>query len=232
MGTEVDDFQSVVLEDLTEAVNYRHWLADLARPYLGDHPIEIGSGLGHYATEWLPSVQQITVTEADPPRLAVLEQRFRGDPRVTVRELTLPTQHQGEYSAFVALNVFEHIEDDVAAMRSAASLVRSGGAVVILVPAFNGAMSRFDREIGHYRRYTTAMMRSKVEAAGFSAEVVRYVNPLGLIGWWAVCKVLRRHPKNGPLLRLYDRMLVPVLRALDRGRPAFGQSVFCVIRVP
>jgi hypothetical protein len=38
--------QSDVLEDLSDAHRYRRWLADLARPYLGEHPIEIGSGTG------------------------------------------------------------------------------------------------------------------------------------------------------------------------------------------
>jgi hypothetical protein len=36
--------QSDVLEDLSDARRYRRWLADLARPYLGQHPVELGSG--------------------------------------------------------------------------------------------------------------------------------------------------------------------------------------------
>lgn len=39
---------------LAECRNHRKWFADFARPYLGDHPIEIGSGLGDYAREWIP----------------------------------------------------------------------------------------------------------------------------------------------------------------------------------
>ncbi len=44
--------QSEVLEGLATAVNHRHWFAELALPYLGSNPIEIGSGLGDYALEW------------------------------------------------------------------------------------------------------------------------------------------------------------------------------------
>ena len=39
--------QSEVLEDLVGAKNYRHWLVELAMPYLGDDPLGVGSGLGH-----------------------------------------------------------------------------------------------------------------------------------------------------------------------------------------
>ena len=38
--------QSEVLEGLATAVNHRRWFAELALPYLGSNPIEIGSGLG------------------------------------------------------------------------------------------------------------------------------------------------------------------------------------------
>src|SRR5438309_1837557 len=41
--------QTSVLEDLQSAVNYREWLAGLTAPWLGDRPLEIGSGLGDYA---------------------------------------------------------------------------------------------------------------------------------------------------------------------------------------
>jgi hypothetical protein len=37
-------------------------------------------------------------------------------------------------------------------MRAAHHLVRPGGTVVIFVPAFQFAMSRFDRSVGHVRR--------------------------------------------------------------------------------
>jgi hypothetical protein len=44
-----------------------------------------------------------------------------------------------------------------------------------------------------------------------------------------VCRLLRQRPKNGPLLRAYDRVVVPVLKRAEQGRrPRFGQSVFVV----
>jgi hypothetical protein len=44
-------------------------------------------------------------------------------------------------------------------------------------------------------------------------------------------KALGRTPKNGLLLRTYDRTVVPVAKALDRFTMPFGQSVFAVARV-
>jgi SAM-dependent methyltransferase len=223
--------QSCVLEDLSDAVNYRRWLADLARPYLGDNPLEVGSGLGLYIEEWLDTVPRFTGTEADDDRLAHLTARFQGNPRVAVRRLLLPTEERGEHSAVVALNVLEHISDDVGALKSIADLIRPDGAIVIVVPAFQSAMSKFDLAIGHQRRYTVASMTETVAAAGLRLERVQYVNPIGLFGWYIVCRMLRMRPRNGAMLRGYDRLIVPWLRRAEQGRRMpFGQSVLAVIR--
>jgi hypothetical protein len=56
--------QCEVLVALAGCRNHRKWFAGFARPYLGDCPIEIGSGLGDYAREWIPLAEKFTVTDA------------------------------------------------------------------------------------------------------------------------------------------------------------------------
>jgi SAM-dependent methyltransferase len=229
--------QSAVLEDLSEAVRYRRWLAALARPYLGEHPIEVGSGTGDYALEWARDVARFTVTEAEESRLATLDDRFAGHAVIETRRLMLGADigspaPSGVHSAAVAFNVLEHIPDDVAALRAMADLVRPGGAVVLIVPAFPSAMSRFDRAIGHQRRYTRASLGGALREAGLAVQRLRYVNPVGLLAWYVMVKGLDRTPSNGPALRVYDRVVVPIARALDRVPVPFGQSVFAVARRP
>jgi SAM-dependent methyltransferase len=222
------DPQTEVLEDLAEAVNYRRWLSGLALPWLGDDPLEIGSGRGDYAAEWIESVGRFTASEADPPRLTALRRRFSDDPRVTVRELEVPIKEKASHSSVVAYNVLEHIADDVEALRALAGLVRSGGRLVILVPAFPVAMSRFDRSIGHYRRYTRGSLVGALAAADLSPLAVHYLNAPGLLAWIVAMRVLKMQPRAGTLLRLWDR-LVPGFASLERRwSPPFGQSLFAV----
>lgn len=224
------ELQTAVLEDLSDAVNYRRWLADLGRPFLGDEPLEIGSGLGTYVAEWLPGVKTFTATEPDEQRLLWLKRRFESEPNVVIRTLRMPTEETGNHTSVIALNVLEHIDDHVEVLRSAARLIRPDGAIVLLVPAFPAAMSDFDRMIGHVRRYTTASLGAALTEAGLKIEELRYVNPVGLIAWYVSCRLLRQRPKNGAALRAYDRFVVPALRKGELKRPPFGQSVFAVAR--
>jgi SAM-dependent methyltransferase len=224
--------QHSVLEALEGARNYNAWVASLVLPYLGDDPVEIGSGTGTNAALLLASgLRRLTVSEPDPELVQRLRDRFADDERVTVRELDLLDAPRARYSAFLALNVLEHIDDDVAALRAAARLVRPGGAVVVFVPAFPFAMSEFDRAIGHHRRYTKAAARRAFAGAGLRVEELRYVNAPGLAAWTVGMRFLRMRPREGVVLRGWDRAVVPLARRIEkRLPPPFGQSLLAVGR--
>jgi SAM-dependent methyltransferase len=150
---------------------------------------------------------------------------------VQVRELAVPLNVDADYDAAIALNVLEHIPDDVAALRSFARLVRPGGAVVLIVPAFPIGMSKFDRAIGHQRRYRKDTLRAAIESAGLRIEVLRHVNGPGLIAWIVGMRLLRMRPGSGPVLRIWDGRVIPRIRRREsRREPRFGQSILAVAR--
>ena len=226
--------QSQTLESVAGAVNYHDWLTTMAVPFLGKHPVELGSGLGDYAQRWLASgIPELTVTEVDPSRLGGLTAKFAGEPRVHVQALDIFHPPVGDYSALVAFNVLEHIPDDVAALSAAHRLVRPGGAVVMFVPAFEFAMSKFDRAVGHVRRYTVSSMTATMQQAGLTVEQAQYVNIPGLAAWFVGMRLLRMTPGEGRLLATWDRQVIPRTRRWEsRHKAPFGQSVFAVARVP
>lgn len=223
--------QTEVLEGLSAAVNYRNWICDLASPHLGPRPVEIGSGNGDYAEALSDRGHRIVASEAEPSRRAILERRFAEDGRVDVRDIHLPLgpkDRRDEFTGAAAINVLEHIEDDEGALRSMAELVEPGGKIVLFVPAFPIAMSRFDQEVGHYRRYRLGGLVDVMRRAGLRDVDAHYVNLPGLIAWILLMRLARQRPGEGFALRVFEA-LVPLLRRIeDRWRPPFGQSLFAV----
>jgi len=225
--------QCEVLVALAECRNHRKWFAGFAEPYLGDSPIEIGSGLGDYAREWIPLVSSFTATDADPALLLELRKEMKTYPQVSVRQLTLPSAERAGHSCLIAYNVLEHIDDHIGALRSMARLVRPGGHVVLVCPAFPFAMSSVDIATGHVRRYTKRSMRAALASAGLEEVTVRYANSVGLLCYYAFTSLLKKTPAEGGTMTFYDRLVVPAVRSIERiiVRPPFGQSVLAIARV-
>jgi hypothetical protein len=225
--------QHEVLVALAECRNHRKWFADFARPYLGSDPIEIGTGLGDYALEWIPDVERYTATEADPALFAGLEKSMAAYPNVVVRQLTLPSSERAAHSCLMSYNVLEHIADDVGALRSMGALVRPGGHIILVCPAFPFAMSPVDIATGHVRRYTKRSMRAALAESQLEPVSVRYANSIGLICYYVFTSLLGKAPSKGKTMLFYDRVVVPAVRAIERViRPPFGQSVLAIARVP
>ena len=101
------------------------------------------------------------------------------------------------------------------------------------MPAFPSLAGAYDEALGHLRRYTPDSLRGAVETAGLVPEVIRPVNLLGGLAWWAAVRVGRQARPTPALVGLYDRLVVPAERVLERRlRPGFGQSILCVAQVP
>lgn len=228
------ELQTASLESNASAVNYHAWLCSMAVPYLGDDPLELGSGMGDYAQTWLDGgLERITISEIEPHRRRLLEERFEDDPRVRLVAVDLADVQPGSYSSVVSFNVMEHVPDDRLAFRSAHALLRPGGFFVTFAPAFPFAMSDFDRAVGHVRRYRLDEIRADYVDAGFEIEEARYFNAPGLLAWFVGMRLLRMTPKAGSTLSVWDGQVVPRVRRWEsRHRMPFGQSVLVVGRKP
>ena len=220
---------------MSEAGHYNAWLLARARPFLGRRVLDVGAGIGTFTAELVHSADHVVALEPEPVDAAQLRRRFAGDERVRVEELDATgfagADIGGPFDAAVCFNVLEHIPDDVAALGAVRAQLARGGHLLLLVPAHRALFGEIDRTVGHVRRYDRRTLSRALRAAGYDVLELRYVNPLGALGWLVSSRLLRReHIPEGPL-RAYDA-LVPMLRALDKLPLPFGLSVWAVAKTP
>ena len=220
----------------TAAPKYRAWQIDLVRPHLGRSVLEIGAGIGHFSAELDKlGLDRLVLGDTEAYALEGLRQRYAGREDVDVVELELPgpVEIGDPVESIVAMNVIEHIDDDVAALRDLSHALTPGGRMVIWVPGYPALYGEFDRKVGHVRRHTPATMRATVARAGLELRLCRPVNLLGGVAWWlAVRRGGVGYPKPR-LVWLYDNIAIPATRTLEHViRPPFGQTVFCVAVKP
>jgi SAM-dependent methyltransferase len=234
-GVLAGDFAGAqTLEIMACAPRYNAWQYETIAPYIGSRVLEIGSGIGNMSLHLLePRRELVVLTDTDEWYREQLRTRFGSHSNVVVESLTLPddraplTFASYRLDTVVALNVVEHIPDDVGALRTMGRMVNRGGRVVVLVPALEALFGSLDRELQHQRRYTRRTLRAAATAAGLRVEALFWFNLVGTLGWWWNARVRRTPRIPADQLRVFDT-LVPLLR-LERHLPIpCGQSLVLV----
>ena len=86
-------------------------------------------------------------------------------------------QAAGEsYDLVTAFDVIEHVEDDVAFLKSLHDHLVPGGRLLATVPAYPFLWSTFDEMNHHFRRYTGRTLKRSLAASGFSVERLTHMN--------------------------------------------------------
>jgi SAM-dependent methyltransferase len=216
------------LEVMKEAVNYNRMLIDVVKRHArrGERVLDFGAGVGTFALPMQRDGYAVECVELDDaPRATLAAQGL------TVHR-TLEGIRDGSVDFVYTLNVLEHIDDDVGALRDIGRTLRDDGRLLVYVPAFPVLFTRMDQRVGHLRRYRRHDLRAKVDAAGFDVLRNDYVDSLGFL---ATLVYRMTGSRSGAIdrgaLRAYDRYVFPMSRRLDLAlRHVIGKNLLLTAR--
>jgi SAM-dependent methyltransferase len=177
-----------VVYDRMAAHDTSHWwyrarrdiLADYIDRYAGLPPdariLEVGCGTGHNLP-MLGAFGTVDAIEIDPAARAIASRRLGR----LVGDAPLPALTgvaRGSYDLVAALDVMEHVVDDVAALRAMAECLKPGGKILMTVPAHQWLWSAHDKVNHHHRRYSRARLIAVLRQAGLGWQKLGYFNSL------------------------------------------------------
>lgn len=140
------------------------------------------------------------VTGLDLMAESVEHVRSRGILDCRVHDLQEPwPMDNGSVNAIVLLDVLEHIEHPIQTLRHMHNALAPGGVVVLTVPACPWLFSRWDEQLGHFRRYTAREFRRQAAAADFRVDWLNHWNSFTLpaavaLRSWEKVFPKREHP--------------------------------------
>lgn len=226
------------LEAMFFAVNYHKWILDEFRPFLGKNLIEVGAGTGSFSRllikENPQSLQIIEPSERFDELLKNISQ-IKANSEINFYQSVFPQMadqfsNQNNIDSIVYVNVLEHIEDDLAELQSVYQTLRPGGRGFIFVPALMPLYGEFDRKIGHFRRYNKKEIEEKCRSIGFKILKSNYFDFLGMIAWYMKYKLFRSSSLEVRTINLYDKMMIPVVKKLERTLTApLGKNILIII---
>lgn len=150
--------------------------------------LDAGCGSGRNMVE-LARHGTVTGVELSQTSVALARERAVGEV-IEGSVLEIPFE-SASFDLAVSLDVIEHLEDDLAALRELRRVVAPGGALLITVPAYQWLWSGHDEINHHHRRYTRRSLQRVAEQAGWETVRTTYFNSL-LLPVAIVLRVLER----------------------------------------
>ncbi len=226
------------LPTFAEAVRWKRYFRDKLRLWLTGDVLEVGAGQGG-TTQLLYDGSQLSWTCLEPDA-SLAEQisaettwpASAGPPQVVVGTLAEIDPSLQQFDTIIYIDVLEHIEHDAEELEQAAKLLKPGGTLIVLSPAWPFLFSDFDRAVGHFRRYTRWSLTA-VTPASVNLERLFFLDSLGTVLSLANRLLLRRSQPNRSQVQFWDRFVIPLSRCLDTCLGyCFGRSIIAVWRAP
>ena len=206
------------LEELDGANNYINSIIALILHHCDAeeedvHLVDFGAGIGSYAERLQKKDRTVSCIEPDVDCQSVIAQKG-----LPVYSSLQEFQHGFvEKKKFVySLNVLEHIANDSEIISSLHENLQEGEKLLLYLPAFMILYSRFDRRVGHYRRYRGPKLIEMLQEHGFVVERCQYMDSIGF--FVALLFKLIFNSSRGPskmAIRVFDQLLFPLNRLLD-----------------
>lgn len=215
------------LEVMQEARNYNRYLLNLVRSHARQgRVIDFGAGAGTFAVPMTNLGFDVTAIEPD----ATLRHHLAGQSVAVAADASeVP---DGSIGYAYTLNVLEHIQDDLGALRQLFAKLAPDSTLLVYVPALPMLYTSMDEKVGHIRRYERAGLIRTVNAAGFTVQRVEYVDCIGVLAT-LLFKWLGNSSGdvNRTALKIYDRCIFPISRAADLlMRRWLGKNLLLVAR--
>ena len=227
------------LEVISDAGQFNQWMYQTIKPYCTGNVLEVGSGIGNISQFFLNDNFNVSLSDLSSDYFKILEGKFSGFENLkglfcldfAEKNLEQTYPHLiGQFDTVFALNVLEHVPDHEQAIRNCRLLLKPGGNLVILVPAFQSLFNQFDIALEHQRRYTPKSLKKVMAIPGFKVLHSQYFNVIGILGWFVSGQILRKKTIPEGQMKLYDT-LVPLWKVIDWLVGRFlGLSVICVVK--
>lgn len=215
----MEDYIGNELELFKHAHNWKKYYAKFIEGYLKNDVLEVGAGIGETTHSLCDGTQNCWVCiEPDVQLTKEIKIKKENGYLPFFIEIITGTldgmDSNRKFDAIIYVDVIEHIENDAEELKKAANFLKPNGHIIILVPAHNYLFSKFDKSIGHYRRYNKDML-AKAVPEGFQKVDLRYLDSIGLFASLANKWFLKQDYPRLKQIKFWDNYMIPISKIVD-----------------
>ena len=221
------------LSTFSKAIRWKQYWISKINAHVKGNILEVGAGTGSNLSLLLQntSVTSITALEPDESNFQQLERLHL--PCTTVVRGMVDDLSNSSFDTILYIDVLEHIKESTSEVVSAAKILRPGGTLVALCPAYGFLFSPFDKSVGHVCRYNRQTLTSLLSRCDLDVKHSFYLDSLGVVLSLLNKLILRQGTPSQGSIVLWDRVIIPISRHLDLLLGyRFGRSIVVVAEKP
>ena len=231
---EIDIEGLVTLNVIEKANRFNEWMYNAISPDCKGRILEIGSGIGNISKFFINDNKKIVLSDLRNNYCELLKEKFKNPIlKIDLVNPNFDVEYKSLFQTFdsvFALNVIEHIENDILAINNCKKLLKEGGNLIILVPAYQWLFNNFDNELEHFRRYSRKGIKNIIKKNNLKVEKLFFFNVIGIFGWFLSGKILKKKTIPEGQMNLFN-FLVPVFKLADKiVFRKIGLSVICIAK--
>ena len=210
--------------------NFRNYQLSLIKKYLKGKIAEVGPGNGGNLFGYLNFPKKIDLYEPSKNLFFNLKASFKKNKKINFFNKTFDKSKK-KYDAILYLDVLEHIKNDRIEIIKAIKLLKKDGYLIINVPAFSFLYSEFDKDVGHFRRYSKSDFKKVLVGLDFKKVNYVYYDTIGFLLSLMSKIFITNYKRNfEKKLKLWDSMIwVSKIFDLITFR-FFGKSLLVIIK--
>ncbi len=154
-----------------------------------DTVLDVGCGIGvislYYGNK-CKSVHGIDISDKAITFANESAKKLKLNQKIKFEVVDFPNKYLAKkFDKVIFSETLEHIENEDLALQSISKMLNKNGNLVVTVPSVNsfiyriGLAKKFDKEVGHLRRYTVDFLKSRLEKNGF--KVLKIYKREGLV---------------------------------------------------
>ena len=220
-GAELDSFDKAVI--------WGKYIFLKIKKFIKGDTLEVGAGIGSFTNNYKNISNQITLSEVDEDNFRVLKEKFKN---TNYRFSNRTTKNiDTNFDTIMYLNVLEHIKEDYEEIKNAFEKLNNDGHLIILVPAHNRLYSKFDKAVGHFRRYEKDFFKN-INIENAKLEQLIYLDSLGYFLYYLNRIFFKEEIYPSKLkIFIWDKIFTPLSYILDKILMyKFGKNILYVIK--
>ena len=160
--------------------HFRNYQFDLIKNKINGYLAEVGPGNGKNIYWYFSKCKTIDLFEPSYNLFNTLKKRFSKNKRINLKNKEFLGKNN-KYDCILYMDVMEHIKNDKKEIKKAYRSLKKDGRLIINVPAFQHLYSKFDKDVGHFRRYNKNQILSLCKNLKKNSLDMKYYDSIGYI---------------------------------------------------